>query len=232
MLSIDKLCISLMGERIVENVSLSISAGESTCIIGPSGCGKTSILRAIVGLLEIESGKVNNQARKISYLFQEARLLPWQTALENVQLVVPEKPSSEVAAMLRSLSIRDQDMDKYPHELSGGMRQRVALARALITEPDCLLMDEPFSALDPNLRQSIQQRILSLIDSGQLSTLLVTHDTTEAILMSHTIIELSDKPASVNQIIKLNQSFSARDYRYIERMKREHAVLAGGFDVD
>lgn len=221
-----------MGEHIVEKVSLSISAGESTCIIGPSGCGKTSILRAIVGLVEIESGTVNNQARKISYLFQEARLLPWQTALENVQLVVPEKSSSEVAAMLRSLSIRDQDMDKYPHELSGGMRQRVALARALITEPDCLLMDEPFSALDPNLRQSIQQRILSLIDNGQLSTLLVTHDTTEAILMSHTIIELSDKPASVNQIIKLNQSFSARDYRYIERMKREHAVLAGGFDVD
>ena len=142
MLTLDNIQIDLGGQTIVENFSLHLAAGECLALSGASGCGKTTILRAIAGLVELEDGTITCHARRLAYLFQEPRLLPWLRADENVRLVAPEADTARIKTLFRELWLDDKDLRKYPHELSGGMQQRVALARALITEPDLLLMDE------------------------------------------------------------------------------------------
>ncbi len=147
------------------------------CLYGPSGCGKTTILRLIAGIIDEESGTIDNQFERTTYLFQEHRLLPWRTAWENIALVRKDEKSTnmqkQIATLLSQLELDETDWHKYPHELSGGMRQRVALGRALITEPQLLLMDEPFSALDFELKQNLQDLILSRVDQHDMSIIFI-----------------------------------------------------------
>jgi len=156
MLKVEKLRCSLMGDDIVRDLDLTIQAGEAVCLYGPSGCGKTTVLRIIAGLIDFDSGLIEQGFRRISYLFQEPRLLPWRTLWENVLLTTPQPESGavreRVRAILQRLHLAEADWRKYPHELSGGMRQRAAPGRALAGEPDLLLLDEPFSALDYELK--------------------------------------------------------------------------------
>lgn len=217
MLTLDAVNYRRMGETIIENISLHLPLGRIICLFGASGCGKTTLLRLIAGLETPYRGHIANRAKRLSYLFQEHRLLPWKNALDNVALVAARpKPAREQAAdLLKNLALSDNDLHKYPHQLSGGMRQRVALARALMTDPDLLLMDEPFSALDSNLRRHLQQIVCKRTLAGQTSVVLVTHDAQEAIRMADDIYFLSAKPAGLTATLHLDTPQNARDDAYI-----------------
>ncbi|PIE83098.1 MAG: nitrate ABC transporter ATP-binding protein [Candidatus Contendobacter odensis] len=218
MLRLHDVRVDLLGETIIEHFDLQLNPAEVVCLYGPSGCGKTTILRLIARLIEAESGNVSNHFQRTTYLFQEHRLLPWLSAWDNVMLVVTNRSESQPQAeqLLTQLALSRADWRKYPHELSGGMRQRVALARALITEPDLLLMDEPFSALDYELRQALQDMILDRVSQHQMSIILVTHDRYEAARMAQMIYILDTKPAHCRSRIALTMPYARRNHAYIE----------------
>ena len=195
----------------VSNVSLKVRRGEVLCLMGTSGSGKSTLLRHINRLIEPSSGEVliegqaisalNSKAlrelrsRRIGMVFQHFGLLPHRTVLDNVALPLELRGESEAlrhaaaAQQLQAVGLQGWG-EHYPHELSGGMRQRVGLARALVTEPDILLMDEPFSALDPTIRRDLQEHFLSLARERGISTLLVTHDPAEALRLADRIAVL------------------------------------------
>ncbi len=217
MLTLDNISIDLMGDTIVEDFNFALGSGEVACLFGPSGCGKTTILRAIADIIELESGYIDNRFARTAYLFQEHRLLPWRTAWENITLVQKSGEPGDVAELLTRLSLDAEDWHKYPHELSGGMRQRVALARALIVAPDLLLMDEPFSALDFELKQSLQDLIVERVKHAGMSIILVTHDRHEALRLSDTILLLAnEKPTRCLREISLTTAQSTRNAAFIE----------------
>lgn len=169
---------------------------------GPSGCGKTTLLNIAAGLVTPTSGAVDNRFERTAYVFQEPRLLPWRTALDNIAfgLKAVGVPSGErrktASALSERLGLRES-AGKYPHQLSGGMQQRVALGRALAIDPDLLLLDEPFSALDIGRRRELQAFVLGLLDQGRLAALFVTHDLAEAVRMADELIVMSPSPGSV-----------------------------------
>ena len=216
MLHIENLRIDLGGQTILENINLDLAAGHSLALSGASGSGKTTLLRAIAGLAEPQEGRIENRAR---------RLVPWLRADENIRLVAPDASDARICQLLADLWLDGKDARKYPHELSGGMQQRIALARALITEPDLLLMDEPFSALDARLRDELQQRIIRTIESGT-SVVLVTHDAQEAVRLAQHIYCLGGKPAGIFAEIPLPEAFSARDHAWCAA-KSAHPALRG-----
>ena len=147
-------------KTVLDNVSLELPEGKITAIMGPSGCGKTTLLRLLSGLISPTSGNVTRETERISFLFQDTALLPWLTALENVNLVLSDGAATRPLARewLGRVGLADE-ADTYPSALSGGMKQRVALARALAVDADLLLLDEPFRGLDDDLRE----RMLDLI---------------------------------------------------------------------
>ncbi len=216
MLTLNNLTADLMGETIIEDFNFTLSRGEVACLYGPSGCGKTTILRLIAGIIDEESGTIDNQFKRTTYLFQEHRLLPWRTAWENIDCQNTDK-QTQIADLLTQLELDKDDWHKYPHELSGGMRQRVALGRALITEPDLLLMDEPFSALDFELKQNLQNLILERVHKHQMSIILVTHDRYEALRLADKIYILADKkPTQCQRIIELDTAHKKRNAAFVE----------------
>ena len=220
MLHIKNLRIDLAGQTIIEHINLDLAAGQSLALSGASGSGKTTLLRAIAGLNEPQEGHIDCQAKRLAYLYQEPRLLPWLRADENIRLVAPDASDERIRQLLADLWLDSKDARKYPHELSGGMQQRIALARALITEPDLLLMDEPFSALDARLRDELQQRIIRTI------VVLVTHDAQEAVRLAQHIYCLGGKPAGIFAEIPLPDAFSARDHAWCAA-KSAHPALRG-----
>lgn len=172
---------------VLKDRNLSLLPGQRIALMGPSGCGKTTLLRIALGLLEPTGGTVEHTFRKIAVVFQEPRLLPWRTALENVNLVLGDgKNTLETAGnYLEQVKLSDAAA-KYPRELSGGMQQRVALARALAAEGDLLVLDEPFKAMDEALRE----QIISLVAQTRAAILLVTHEEAEAMQLGCEIIRL------------------------------------------
>lgn len=224
LLELQNVAVRLGGRSIIEGVSLTLAPGQCLALSGASGCGKTTLLRAIAGLVEAD-GHIVQRARRFAYLFQEPRLLPWLTARENVRLVRPEAGDETIDELLAALALRPGDGDKYPVELSGGMRQRVALARALIGQPDLLLMDEPFSALDTRLRRELQGRIAGLVDSG-LAVVLVSHDAEEVVRLAQRVYCLGGSPATVQQVIDLPSPYADRDLLWLQHHSA-HPVLQG-----
>ncbi len=213
MLTLKNLAADLMGETIIKDFDFTLNRGEVACLYGPSGCGKTTILRLIAGIIDKEAGTIDNQFARTTYLFQEHRLLPWRTAWENIVLVRKDAQHSDtqqaIADLLTQLALDKGDWHKYPHELSGGMRQRVALGRALITDPDLLLMDEPFSALDFELKHKLQNLILERVAEQRMSIILVTHDRYESLRLADKIYILADnKPTRCQRIIDLDNASS------------------------
>ena len=190
--------------QAVRQANALIQAGQIVSLIGPSGCGKTTLLRAIAGLQSISEGSVTidplavGTRGEIAFVFQQPSLLPWQTAAENVMLPL-ELIGRGSAASRREAAMRMLDTvqlsdaaDRLPYQLSGGMKMRVSIARALVTRPRVLLLDEPFAALDDMLRNELGQLLLSLWRDQQFTAVLVTHNISEAILLSHEIAIMQD----------------------------------------
>ena len=186
----------------VRELSLSLKPGSFTALIGYSGCGKTTLLRTIAGLEQPDSGTVKTTPENAcpAVVFQDPRLLPWMTIRKNLLLALRQRnkdtrdrqdDKKRVREALKLVGLEDC-RDSYPHELSGGMAQRAALARALCQESNFILMDEPFSALDALTRSSLQQELLSLWCKRKNTILFITHDITEALLLSGRILIMKD----------------------------------------
>jgi len=188
--------------RALVGVDLQLEPGRIIAIVGQSGCGKTTLLHIAAGLLAPTRGRVENRFRRPAYVFQEPRLLPWRTAWQNIafglkaQGAPPATQRRVAETLIERLGLAGA-ADKFPHELSGGMRQRVALGRALAIDPDLLLLDEPFGALDPGLRSGMQRLLLDLLAERRLAALFVTHDLAEAVRMGDELIALSPAPGRV-----------------------------------
>jgi len=192
----------------VEGVDLAVAEGEFVAVVGPTGCGKSTLLNIIAGLRAPAAGEVRvfgeplaGLNRRAGYLFQQDALLPWKTALDNAALgltfagVPPEEARERASGWLAKVGLAGFE-DRYPHQLSGGMRKRVALAQVLIMDPKILLMDEPFSALDVQTRQLMENELLRLWEEDQKSVLFVTHDLEEAIALADRVVVMSAGPAS------------------------------------
>ena len=193
----------------VKDVSFSLAAGEFVSIIGPSGCGKTSILSIVAGLVPPSGGEIVLRGKKVKkpsvsvgYMFQRDELFPWRTIEKNAMLPLEitrrtdEKSRKRVLMLLKKYGLGDF-AGRYPAELSGGMRQRAALIRTLASDPEILLLDEPFSALDYQTRISVADDVYSIIKSQRKTAILVTHDISEAISVSDRILVLSPRPSTV-----------------------------------
>lgn len=187
--------------EVLSDVSFRVKKGEIVSIIGPSGSGKSTILNIISGLLEPSNGKILTNG-EIGYMFQRDHLLEWRTIWDNVKLGLEirkeetEDKLLEISNLLEKYGLKDF-INSYPYELSGGMRQRIALIRTLAIKPSLLLLDEPFSALDYQTRLMVSDDVYKIIKDTNTSTILVTHDISEAISMSDKIIVLSKRPAKV-----------------------------------
>lgn len=201
---------SLTGEtQALTNISFQINRGEFVAIVGPSGCGKSTLLSLIAGLNKPQSGEIILEAHarnKIGYMLQQDHLFEWRTILKNI-LLGPEingtltKEKEELALKLLSDYGLYKFKDKKPGELSGGMKQRAALIRTMVMEPELLLLDEPFSALDYQTRLMVSNDIGQIIKKSGITAILITHDLSEAISLSNRIIVLSRRPATVKREI-------------------------------
>ena len=190
----------------VRDVSLTVGAGEFVSVVGPTGCGKSTLLNVAAGLLAPSTGSVTVFGQPLhginsraGYMFQAESLMPWRTALGNVMAGLEFRglPDAQPRAeeWLRRVGLGGFG-DRYPHQLSGGMRKRVSLAQTLALDPDIILMDEPFSALDIQTRQLMENEVLALWQAKKKAVLFITHDLDEAIAMSDRVVVLSAGPAS------------------------------------
>lgn len=208
---------NLEGEtKALENISFSMKTGEFIAIVGPSGCGKSTLLSLISGLLTPETGLIhlNGKSLKesqtnIGYMLQRDHLFEWRTVYNNVLLgleiqhMLSAKTRAKAHELLELYGLKEFS-DARPSELSGGMRQRAALVRTLILEPDILLLDEPFSALDYQTRLTVGDDIGQIIKKEKKTAILVTHDLSEAISLGDRVIILSERPGTIKQTIPLN----------------------------
>ena len=195
MLVLDSLTLRYGEKTVLEGVSFEFLTGGITGIVGASGIGKSTLLHAVAGLKSPDSGKIHSSHDRISYIFQEPRLFPWMTALENITAV---GANEETAKRLLAALFEDADevAQKFPHELSGGMKQRISIARALAYEPTLLLLDEPFRGLDAEAKEKAVRLILDEIKKTHGRTaLLVTHDEADLALCDR-IVRMEGAPVS------------------------------------
>jgi NitT/TauT family transport system ATP-binding protein len=200
----------------LDNVSLDIEDKEFVCFIGPSGCGKTTLLRIVSGLdlpdageVFVDNERILSPGPKRGMVFQEYSLFPWKSVIDNI-IFGPQmrgtrkKDAIEEAQKYLELVGLEQFRDSYPHELSGGMKQRVAIARALANEPEVLLMDEPFGALDAQTRNTLQHELLSIWQKKNITILFVTHSVDEAVFLADRIVIMTARPGKIKEIIKVD----------------------------
>lgn len=192
----------------IADTTLHVAAGEFVSVVGPTGCGKSTLLNVAAGLLAPSAGQVRvfgeplaGINRRAGYMFQTEALMPWRSALENVMVGLQYRgmPDAEARSLAHDWLARVGLAgfgDRYPHQLSGGMRKRTALAQTLVLDPDIILMDEPFSALDIQTRQLMENEVLDLWAARRKAVLFITHDLDEAIAMSDRVVVLSAGPAT------------------------------------
>ena len=193
MLKMNRITFAFDKKTIFKDFSLELKKGEILAVMGPSGCGKTTLLELSAGLLKPQKGEVITSFEKLAYVFQEPRLFPWLTVKENLLAVMDEKDENAEKTVLKCIELvgLSDSLDKYPNELSGGMKSRVSLARALAFGGDLFLFDEPFAALDEDLRHSLAQKIKDYIRACGASAILVTHNKEDAENIADRILVLS-----------------------------------------
>jgi ABC-type nitrate/sulfonate/bicarbonate transport system ATPase subunit len=216
-LEIRELSISFASKprvHAVDAVSLTVAAGETLCLLGPSGCGKSSVLRAVAGFVRPDSGDVRVDGRLVTapgadrgMVFQEYALFPWHTVSRNIAFGlrrrIPDAAKREAVVRSWIAKVKLDGFEKaYPKQLSGGMQQRVAIARALAPEPQVLLMDEPFGALDAQTRVLMQEMLEGLIAESRNAVVFVTHDIDEALIVGDTLCVMSRRPGRVLETIR------------------------------
>jgi ABC-type nitrate/sulfonate/bicarbonate transport system ATPase subunit len=204
--------------RVLEDISFAVPRGRVTAILGASGCGKSTLLNAVAGLLAVDQGQiylngVHSQDftdwKHVGYLFQDDRLLPWRTAVENVEFALETERTGKRERRERAeYALQSVGLSKfcnaYPNALSGGMRSRVALARSLVKEPNILLLDEPFSKLDPGTRAQMHAELLQAQIDRTMTVVFVTHDIEEAVVLADEVVVLKPSPGRVNTIIPID----------------------------
>ncbi|AKU23100.1 ABC transporter ATP-binding protein [Massilia sp. NR 4-1] len=236
-LAIEQLNHSFALDEVLADIGLILEAGESLALVGPSGCGKTTLLNLIAGLLQPREGRIENSFTSMAYMFQQPRLLPWKTARDNIALGLKARgmPRGErearAADLGGKLGLAAADLDKFPHALSGGMQSRVALARALALEPDLLLLDEPFSALDVGLKMELYALLLEQQAQRGSAVLMITHDLMEAVRLADRIAMMAAAPGRIVRTFTLSRPQHERDdgwvYRTTAKLMQEPEVRAG-----
>jgi len=234
--------------KVLDNVGLMIPAGEVVCLLGPSGCGKSTILRLSAGLEKVQTGTiaiddvtvatadlhVPPEHRHVGLMFQDYALFPHLSVIDNVTFGLIHMPKDKAKAramdILEQFGMTDQ-ADKYPHTLSGGQQQRVALARALAPEPKLLLLDEPFSGLDTNLRQKIREETLEVLKQSGVATLMVTHDPEEAMFMADRI-KIIGANGQILQAGRPHEIYYHPNHEFVAKlfgmMNRYEGIVSGG----
>ena len=223
---------------ILKGIDLDIEPGEFIALVGKSGCGKSTLLRLVShlefpsqGTVEVDGTIAEGINPQVRYLFQEARLLPWKTVLENVAIGARGRDIETARDALRSVNLLDK-ADEWPEVLSGGQRQRVSLARALAGKPKVLLLDEPLGALDALTRIQMQQLIESLWQTQKFTVVLVTHDVSEAVYLADRVVLIEDGGIALNEKITLarprskDSSFAYFEKRILERILQGKIVDA------
>lgn len=197
----------------VDDINLEIKEGEFTVIVGPSGCGKSTFLNLLGGLTKPTSGEILLDGKPITgpgldrgFVFQQYALFPWRTSISNIEFGLEEKKISkkqrkEIAKYYLDLVGLTGFEDRYPHELSGGMRQRIAIARSLAYEPEVLLMDEPFAALDAQTRETLQTELLRIWEKTGKTIIFITHSIEEAVYLGQKVVVMTSRPGKVKKII-------------------------------
>jgi NitT/TauT family transport system ATP-binding protein len=216
--------------EVLHDISFSCGADEIVAVVGPSGCGKSTLLSMASGLRRPSGGEVlldgkpvTGPNRLIGMLFQQNTLLPWRSVVENVELGLEIRGESKATRRDKALTlIRQYGLGgferKYPHALSGGMQKRAALAQTLAMEPEVLLLDEPFAALDAQTRVVIENDVVKICRAGKRSMVLVTHDIAEAISMADRVVVLSRRPATVKEIFEIPFSRQAKSVSDVPAM--------------
>lgn len=228
MISIENLSVNYKSDSdvytAISGINLTIPEGGTLAVIGPSGCGKSTLLKAVAGLIpeyegtiKINGDELNPKKQTIGFMPQNYGLLPWRTVIDNIRLGMKIKRAPELLdrkvlkKLMRQLGIEGLG-HRYPAELSGGQQQRVALARVFALQPDVLLMDEPFSALDAITREEMQDVFLKLWQKNNVSTIFVTHYVEEALYLGQRIAVLSASSGNINRIVD-NPLFGGKDIR-------------------
>lgn len=207
--------------QILKNISFTLQKGEVLSIVGPSGGGKTTLLHLCAGLLDVQEGSVTNTFSSNAFAFQEARLLPWKNVIDNITMGLLAKGEKKSVAIEKSKEIAlrfgldEEDFEKFPKDLSGGMKQRVSFARALVVKPSLLFLDEPFSALDIGLKKELQSVLIDMISKKELSVLFITHDLMEAIRLSDEMLLLKADPGHIVKKFKFDLIQNQRDDKYV-----------------
>ena len=214
---VEKIYDGRKGKMIALNgVDLDIMENEFICVVGPSGCGKSTLLNIIAGLLEPTSGSVYVDGKKVEgtgtergVVFQQYALFPWLTVMKNVMFGLKlkgmkDEEAKEIAMKYIKMVQLEDFVDSYPKELSGGMKQRVAIARAYAVQPEVLLMDEPFGALDAQTRTQLQSELIQTWQEEKKTCFFITHDVEEAIILATKVIVMSARPGRIKTIIDIN----------------------------
>lgn len=208
---------------VLQDIDLRVDAGRTVALVGPSGSGKSTLLHLCAGLLAVREGRVDNGFARTVMLFQQPYLLPWKTVLQNIALglkargVARATRREQARAMGLAMGLDDLALAQFPPQLSGGMQSRAALARALVLEPDLLLLDEPFSALDIGLRDQMHRLLLAEQQRRALAVLLITHDLMEAVALADSILVLAGSPARICWKLDLSVPAAERTDDWIHR---------------
>ena len=209
------------GETVLSDIQMTVKPGEFVTLIGPSGCGKSTLLRLVAGLESLQTGRMHfpnpshpaspeSHDHRRAFVFQDSSLLPWRNVYDNVGMPLELKGISKndrcakILEQLKRVGLREEDRTKLPRMLSGGMKMRVSLARALVTDPEILLMDEPFSALDDILRTQLNHELLGLWEQQNWTTLFVTHQVAEAAFLSDRVIVMNHHPGKIHKTITID----------------------------
>lgn len=225
--------------EILKDINLTIDNGEFLVILGPSGCGKTTLLRMLAGLEFPSTGTITENDMPVlkpstdrGFVFQQYSLFPWRTVLDNVAFglevagIEKEERYEKAKTYIEMVGL-SAFLDSYPHQLSGGMKQRVAIARALVNEPDSILMDEPFAALDVLTRHKLQNELIQIWEQETKTIIFVTHNVDEAVFLADRILVLSERPGRIIETfnIDLNRIRDRTSENYLEIKRKITSLL-------